>query len=149
MKSLEQHIHERLNITNNVISERLVLSKDKRNSIFDNIQPISNPSGDMLELLYDSLDAWIYRDKEDERYDLLRVYESEDELPLFNAAYYVSGLNINKQEYTIMLECTHINIGGIVGVSKLPLSRIATILGNNDKEKGYGVIDYIIKDIDM
>lgn len=138
MKSLEQHIHE-----------RLVLSKDKRSSIFDNIQPISNPSGDMTDILYDSLDAWIYRDKEDERYDLLRVYESKDELPLFNAAYYVSGLNINKQEYTIMLECKHINIGGTVGVSKLPLSRIATILGNNDKEKGYGVIDYIIKDIDM
>ena len=138
MKSLEQHIYE-----------RLVLSKDKRSSIFDNIQPISNPSGDMADILYDSLDAWIYRDKEDERYDLLRVYESEDELPLFNAAYYVSGLNINKQEYTIMLECKHINIGCTVGVSKLQLSRIATILGNNDKDKGYGVIDYIIKDIDM
>lgn len=138
MKSLEQHIHE-----------RLVLSKDKRNSIFDNIQPISNPSGDMADILYDSLDAWIYRDKEDERYDLLRVYESEDELPLFNAAYYVSGLNINKQEYTIMLECKHINIGGTVGVSRIALSKLATILGNNDKEKGYGVIDYIIKDIDM
>lgn len=138
MKSLEQHIHE-----------RLVLSKDKRSSIFDNIQPISNPSGDMADILYDSLDAWIYRDKEDERYDLLRVYESEGELPLFNAVYCVSGLNINKQEYTIMLECKHINIGGIVGVSKIPLSKIANILGNNDKDKGYGVIDYIIKDIDM
>lgn len=138
MKSLEQYIHE-----------RLVLSKDKRNSIFDNIQPISNPSGDMIELLYDSLDAWIYRDKEDERYDLLRVYGTEDELPLFNAAYYVSGLNINKQEYTIMLECKHINIDDTISVSKLPLSRIATILGNDDKEKGFGVIDYIIKDIDM
>lgn len=138
MKSLEQHIRE-----------RLVLSKDKRNSIFDNIQPISNPSGDMADILYDSLDAWIYRDKEDERYDLLRVYGSEDELPLFNAVYYVSGLNINKQEYTIMLECKHINIDSNVGISKIPLSKIATILGNNDKEKGYGVIDYIIKDIDM
>ena len=62
MKSLEQHIHE-----------RLVLSKDKRGSIFDNIQPISNPSGDMTDILYDSLDAWIYRDKEDDRYDLLRI----------------------------------------------------------------------------
>lgn len=138
MKSLEQHIHE-----------RLILSKDKSNSIFDNIQPISNPSGDMVDLLYDSLDAWIYRDKEDKRYDLLRVYEYKDELPLFNAVYYVSGLNINKQEYTIVLECKHINEDSNVGISKLPLSRIATILGNNDKEKGYGVIDYIIKDIDM
>ena len=138
MKSLEQHIHE-----------RLVLSKDKRNSIFDNIQPISNPSGDMIDNLYDSLDAWIYRAKEDERYNLLRVYEYKDELPLFNAVYYVSGLNINKQEYTIILECKHINEDSNVNISKIPLSRIATILGNNDKEKGYGVIDYIIKDIDM
>ena len=138
MKSLEQHIHE-----------RLILSKNKSNSTFDNIQPISNPSGDMVDLLYDSLDAWIYRDKEDKRYDLLRVYEYKDELPLFNAVYYVSGLNINKQEYTIVLECKHINEDSNVGISKLALSRIATILGNNDKEKGYGVIDYIIKDIDM
>lgn len=138
MKSLEQHIYE-----------RLVLSKNKSSLIFDNIQPISNPSGDMADILYDSLDAWIYKDKEDKRYDLLRVYESADALPLFNAVYYVSGLNINKQEYTIVLECKHINEDSNVGISKLPLSRIATILGNDDKEKGFGVIDYIIKDIDM
>lgn len=138
MKSLEQHIHE-----------RLILSKDKSNSIFDNIQPISNPSGDMVDLLYDSLDAWIYRDKEDKRYDLLRVYEYKDELPLFNAVYYVSALNINISDYTIVLECKHINTGTYNKVSNIALSKIATILGNGDKHKGYGVIQYIIEDIDM
>ena len=139
MKTLEQHIQE-----------RLILSKTKKDdSIFDSIQPISNPSGDMIDILYDSLEAWIYKYNEDNKYDLLRVYEYENNLPLFNAVYYVYGLSINISDYTIVLECKHINTDGIIKVSKIPLSKIATILGNNDKEKGYGVIDYIIKDIDM
>lgn len=139
MKTLGQHIQE-----------RLVLTKNKRgDSIFDSIQPIKNPSGDMVDILYDSLEAWITRYQEDTKYDLLRVYEYEDNLPLFNAVYYVYGLNINTDDYTIVLECKHINTDGVIKVSKIAISRLATILGNNDKEKGYGVIDYIIKDIDM
>lgn len=139
MKSLEQHIHE-----------RLVLSKDKSHqSAFDSIKPIENPSGNLVDYLYDALEAWIIRYQEDNKYDLLRVYGSEDNLPLFNAVYYVSGLNINISDYTIVLECKHINTGTYNKVSNIALSKIATILGNGDKHKGYGVIDYIIKDIDM
>lgn len=135
MKSLEQHINE-----------RLVLSKNKSSSIFDNIKPISNPSGDMIDILYDSLDAWIYRDKEDERYDLLRVYESEDELPLYKNLFMVASLSIDKTTYRIQYDIFH---NGKIVERFTSLSELAKILGKGDMQKGYGVIDYIIKDIDM
>lgn len=132
------------------VSERLKISKDKfRQSIFDEIQPIENPSGSLVDNLYDALEAWIRRDQEDNKYDLLRIYGYEDNLPLFNAVYYVSGLNINISDYTIVLECQHINTGAYNKVSHIALSKIAIILGNGDKDKGYGVIQYIINDIDM
>lgn len=131
------------------VSERLKISKDKSiQSVFNEIQPIENPSGSLVDNLYDALEAWVTRQGEP-NYDLTRVYGKESDLPLFNAIYYVEALNINVANYTIALECKHNNTGERITVTRLPLSKIATILGNGDKGKGYGVIQYIIDDIDM
>jgi hypothetical protein len=131
------------------IHEKLQISRSKKIEYpFDTIKPIKTNEYNVIEELYNALDAWIYRYKESDSYDLLKIYGVESNLPVTDDDLILISLSIDKTRFSIICNFKDINTGTIEKIDNYGVSIITRLLGKGDKEKGYGVINYIIEDID-
>lgn len=146
MKNLKQHIQEKLQITRNSVK-----------TVFDSIQPISitdkNTISKTFDYLWGALGDQQYIYGNGLKYSLDRIYGKN--LPEFKTdlfgykdkKYKVTELFIDS-DYSnrINANLEGINTGNKKQWIFIYLSDLAEVLGKGNKEKGYGVIDYIINE---
>lgn len=131
------------------IHEKLQISRNKKIEYpFDTIKPINAREYNPFEELYDALDAWIYRYKESDSYDLLRIYGVESNLPITDDDLILISLSIDKAHFSVICNFKDINTGTIEKIDNYGISIIRRLLGKGDKEKGNGVIRYIFNDVE-
>lgn len=143
MKNLKDIISERLNIQNNAIIERLVISKHKKEDVFSTIEPASDGCYAMFVVQKALIN---YAKQTSKSYDLSDIY---DELPIYNHG------TTDYEVQDITATAKNIWLGVINTKNSKPnefdfysLEFLTTILGKGNKSKGCAVINYIVDDIE-
>jgi hypothetical protein len=142
MRNLKDIIIERLNITNNVISEKLLISRHKKKDIFSTIET--------LERCYDMFVVQtaliLYEKRIGKSYDLTNIY---NELPIYNLGttdYEVQDITATDKD--IWLGVINTKNGRPNEFEFASLNLLSTILGKGSTSKGCAVINYIVDDIE-
>ena len=144
MRKLKDIIIERLNITNNVISERLLLSRHKqKKDIFSTIEPSSDGCYAMFVVQKALIE---YEKQTGKSYDLSNIY---DELPIYThgkTEYEVQDITATNKD--IWLGVINTGNGRPNEFEFASLGLLATILGKHSTSKGFAIINYIVDDIE-
>ena len=126
-----------------IIIERLVLSKHKKEDIFSTLEPSSDGCYAMFVVQKVLIE---YENKTGKSYDLSNIY---NELPMYNhgkTEYEVQDITATNKD--IWLGVINTKNGKLNEFEFASLNLLSTILGKGSTSKGCAVINYIVDDIE-
>ena len=127
-----------------IIIERLVLSKHKKEDIFSTLEPSSDGCYAMFVVQKVLIE---YENKTGKSYDLSNIY---NELPIFkphnSSEYEVQDITATNKD--IWLGVINTKNGKLNEFEFASLNLLSTVLGKGSTSKGCAVINYIVDDIE-